>query len=247
MRNRFGETSLGGARRGFPDTTWGLISRLQSPGDAKRRAALESLCRRYWKPVYWYIRSSWAKKNEDAKDLTQAFFASLLEGELLKRFDPGRGAFRRYLKVLLKGFVGHHEEALRRLKRGGGVTILALDDEESFRGDLPADQEKTDPERAFDQSWVAEVFHLAFKRVRGVCRAKGREQDAALYEQYDLVAEAERPTYAELGKRHGIKDRDVEHGLAFVREELRAQVRSELGDTVSTKGELEEEWNALFG
>ncbi|MHC4606037.1 MAG: RNA polymerase sigma factor [Planctomycetota bacterium] len=244
---RSGETRLGGPRRGFPNTTWGLISRLHATGDERWKSALETLCRRYWKPVYWYIRSSWAKNNEDGKDLTQAFFLWLMEGEALKRYDPGRAGFRWYLKILLGGFVGQQEIALKRLKRGGGAVIIRLDDESDTVDDIPADAAGTDPEKLFDEAWMMEIVHHALERTREVCVTKGRLKDFELFEEYDMPKTTEDLTYAELGKRQGLREREVERKLALVREELRAQVRAELARTVTGEEELEKEWNELFG
>jgi len=94
-----------------------------------RRAGLEDLIRRYWKPTYRYIRAAWAKSSEDAKDLTQAFFLWTMEKDVLSRFQPQRGGLRIYIKFMLRNFVRNQDEALRRLKRGGGVRLLPLDDE----------------------------------------------------------------------------------------------------------------------
>ena len=100
----------------FPDTTVGVVRSFSGkPED------LEPFCRKYWKPMYAYLRASCTRKNEDAKDLTQAFFVWLMEEGRLERYDPQRGRLRGYLKVLLKRFVGHHDVAQGRLKRGGGA------------------------------------------------------------------------------------------------------------------------------
>jgi len=122
------DTSLGGDGDRFPETGGDIRSLLgQDP------SRLELLCRRYWKPVYAYVRIAWSKGNEDAKDLTQAFFLWLMEGETLARYDAEKGGFRAYLKTLLKRFVGHEERALQRLKRGGDARIV-------FRHARPAEQ-----------------------------------------------------------------------------------------------------------
>src|SRR5262245_36438991 len=106
------QTSLGGSRNDFPVTTQGILSGLQGSDAAGYRSSFEQIGRRYWKPVYAYLGAAWAKDNETAKDLAQAFFLSLAEDETLKRFDPTRGSLRGYLKVLLRSFVGHHDRAL---------------------------------------------------------------------------------------------------------------------------------------
>ena len=121
------ETSLGGKGQAFPSTMWGMVSRIRGSNETQQREGLEELSRRYWKPIYRYVRIAWAKSNEDAKDLTQAFLLWLMEGEPLRKYEKDRGKLRTYLKVLLKGFVRDRQKALQRLKRGGNVKIIDLD------------------------------------------------------------------------------------------------------------------------
>src|SRR5579864_5678270 len=118
---------MGGPERAFLETATDMVAGLQSPDPLRYTSAFDVFCKNYWKPAYVYIRAAWAKGNEDAKDLTQAFFLWLSENDALKKFDPDRGSLRRYLRVLLRSFVGHREDALGRLKRGGDSTLLSLD------------------------------------------------------------------------------------------------------------------------
>jgi RNA polymerase sigma-70 factor (ECF subfamily) len=237
------DTSLGGEGRSFPPTTTGVTERF--PRD---RAGLETLCRRYWKPVYAYLRSAFGKDNEDAKDLTQAFFLRLLEGRALEAFDPARGRFRTYLKVLLRSFVGHHQEAVEALKRGGGATVISLD----AAGSLPYDEvvsgaRAPSPEEVFDRLWKTELAEHLLARFRERCRSRGLEVRFRLYEAYALVPKTERPTYAALAARFGVTPDDVRNHLFAARAELREEARRELAATTSDDRELEGEWNDLFG
>ncbi len=230
------ETSLGGGQRMFPATTWGLIARLRETG--QHRGALEDLCRRYWKPVYCYTRAAWAKSSEDAKDLTQAFFAWLLDGEPLKRYEPERGGFRVYLKVLLRRFVGHEQEARDRLKRGGGVAHVPIEDVAVAGGSTP--------EELFDRAWLAELVNQAVERVRKRCESEGRGVGFRVYEEYDFAPEGAAPTYVELGAKLGLAVNEVKNHLFRVREEVRREIRSDLAQMTSDERELEDEWGALF-
>src|SRR5262245_9712599 len=99
------DTSIGGSRKGFPTTIWSDIIAAGDSSDPQSRDRLDRLLRTYWKPVFAYVRSSWRKPVEDAKDLTQAFFASVLQKGYLSRLDPDRGSFRGYLKKALKHFL----------------------------------------------------------------------------------------------------------------------------------------------
>lgn len=244
---RTGDTSLGGAQQGFPVTLWEVLSRARD-GDARvRREGWEDLSRRYWKPVYQYVRIAWAKSNEDAKDLTQAFFLWLIEGEALERYKPERASFRAYLKSLLKHFVQHQEDARRRLKRGGGVRILELDGSLASVKNLLPDPAGADPEKVFDRAWRNTLVADAVGRVRARLHSQGRELQFRVYEAYDLVAPAERPTYAELAGRFEIREKDIDNHLIAVREALRSEVREEIAKLTVDRDDLEREWHALFG
>lgn len=238
----FPDTTMGGADGAFPETTWGMLSQIRGPLTDKDRTGLELLCARYWKPIYRYIRIAWAKSNEDAKDLTQAFLLWLMEGDALSRYLPERGGLRRYLKVLLKRFVNHQEEAVHRLKRGGGAHILSLDlDQISQELDL----ETTSPEAAFDHAWLVEVAQRALERIRIRYESGDRALHFRLYDAYELTPNA-KPTYAELAARFEITETDVKNYLFSVREAVRAQIRAELLETAASPDDLEQDWRELF-
>lgn len=239
---QFPDTTMGGANGAFPETTWGLLSQIRGPLTDKDRTGLELLCARYWKPIYRYVRIAWAKSNEDAKDLTQAFLLWLMEGEALTKYAPERGGLRRYLKVLLHRYVHHQEEALHRLKRGGGTQVVRLDPNEVGQ---EFDLETTSPEAAFDHAWLVEVAQRALERVRIRYEAGERALHFRLYEAYELTP-AQKPTYADLAARFGVTETGVKNHLFSVREAVRAQIRSELLETAATQEDLEQEWHELF-
>jgi len=240
-----GDTTLGGGDKAFPETTLGFAGGLRDPATADYTRSMETLCSRYWKPVYSYIRIAWAKSNEDAKDVTQAFFAWLLEEDALRKYDPARGGFRAYLKVLLRRFVGHAERDLHRLKRGGGARVFSLD------GDAPQLPElqsgNVDPEKVFERVWLEELVHQSIGRVRDRFIQSGREARFRAYEAFALAAGGERPSYAEVAARHGMTVGEVEKALFLVREEIRQELRASLARSAGSDRELEDEWKRLLG
>ena len=237
------DTSLGGPGRQFPDTTWQMVTQMHAAGTSDYRQGMERLCRRYWKPMYYYARVAWAKSNEDAKDLTQAFLLWLVSGDALKRYVPDRGSFRSYLKVLLKRFIHDQADARHALKRGGGVKIVPLDSLE----DLQPDPRATDPEKAFDRAWGIALAREAVERVRARFEADGRALQFRAYEEYDLRPSEARPSYADVAARLGLSESDVRNHLFAVRKEIAAEIHAELAKTVMNAGDLEEEWDVLFG
>ncbi|HEV3029409.1 MAG TPA: sigma-70 family RNA polymerase sigma factor [Planctomycetota bacterium] len=241
------DTSLGEPGGRFPETAHDLLAGLRDPDGPGYRAALSALCRRYWKPVYTYVRTAWTKSNEDAKDLTQAYFLWLLEGNPLEKYDPARGTFRGYLKGTLRSFVGHQERALGALKRGGGATVISLE------GTLPALEEivpearSADPEQTFEQVWIVDLVQRAVEKLRERYRSRGKEKAFQVYEDYVLSQVHPRPTYLELAQRYGLKEREVESTLESLRQEVRREIRAELAELAPDEARLEEEWNGLFG
>lgn len=242
---KFKDTSLGGQGRDFPETVWDIVRRLGDSSTRVRRAGLEELCRGYWKPIYRYIRLSWAKSNEEAKDLTQAFFLWLMETERLGRYERERGSFRTFLKTVLKNFLRDREEAMDRLKRGGGVRLLSLQAEDAaLEGSLP-DPGALDPEKEFDRSLRSTLVEHAVERVRGRYMAGAKAIRFRVFEEYEL-GDAARPTYAQVADRLSLKEGDVRNFLFEVRGEIRREIRAELEGMTGSREELEEEWNALF-
>ena len=234
-----GETSLGGGLRRFPETTWSLVARLGAREEG--RTALETLIARYWKPVYCYVRAAWGKSNEEAKDLTQAFFMWLFEDQPLASFDPDRGSFRAFLKTLLRRFVGHRERAMRRLKRGGGIRHVPLPDAE-----LP-ELQGSDPESVFDRAWISQVVDRALEQLTETCERKERQVARVIYERFEFAPEGERPQYKQLASELSLPANEVKNHLFWAREQVRGAIRAELRETTADSKGLEAEWHVLFG
>lgn len=241
------DTSLGGDQRSFPETLTEILDGIRHPSPELRRAALERLCLGYWKPVYGYIRMGWAKSNEDAKDLTQAFFSWLSERGGLAGYQPGRAKFRTFLKSLLRHFVQHEEAARGRLKRGGGATFLRLDDQgDAFEPSL-ADPRGGSPDEIFDREWLRELVRQSIERVRHRLIAKDREKSFLAFQAYDLRVKSERPSYEQLARQLGLAVTDITNHLHVVRGELKKEIRERLRESSDSEEELEGEWNTFLG
>ena len=121
------DTDIGGPLHKFPVTNHSAIVGARSDDQVVRRRAFDTILASYWKPAYKYVRLKWQADNEDAKDLTQAFFLNALEKGFFDAYRSDKGSFRTYLRVCLEGFLTNDRKSSQRLKRGGGVTILPLD------------------------------------------------------------------------------------------------------------------------
>lgn len=244
------DTQLGGPASRFPDTQLTVLAAVSSPDAAVRRRAMESIVAVYWKPVYKHIRIQWRKSNEDAKDLTQGFFARVLERDVVERYQPELGSFRHFLRTCLDRFVSNDLEATSRLKRGGREQTLSLDFE-SAEGELsriePASGEISAEDR-FYREWVRSVFSIAVTRLCEQCASRGKQIHFELFERYDLAPE--RPaalTYDALGREFGLNGVTVTNYLAAMRRDFRRAVLDTLRELTCSDVEFRAEARRLLG
>ena len=231
----------------FPATRLTLVQRAGA-AHPDRAAALQSLAAAYWKPVYKYLRLRWRLPPEAAEDLTQDLFAELLQKDALARFDPVRARFRTWLRVQADGLAGHAREAAGRVKRGGRATILPLDfgdAEGELRHAEPAAPD--DPDALFDREWVRALFGGAVDALRARCEAGGRALHFELFRAYDLQPAEPRPTYATLGRAHGLSESQVLNHLAWARARFRREALGRLRELAGSEEEYREDARRLFG
>jgi RNA polymerase sigma factor (sigma-70 family) len=233
----------------FPATRHSIVIAMRSDEAEVRRSAFDTLVAAYWKPVFKYVRLKWHATPEDAADLTQGFFLRAFEKEFFAGFDPSRARFRTFLRTCLDGFVSNTRKAEARLKRGGGVVLVPIDVDEAERELRQQGPNAIDDFDAyFHREWLRALFAAAAARLRQACDARGRPARFALFEQYDLAADdSERPTYAELARRHGVSAADVTNDLAAARREFRRFVLEALREQCASDEEFEAESRALTG
>lgn len=226
----------------YPKTTWGMLGRLD-PARPGFRTGIECLCRRYWSPIHHYVRAALSTSEPDADDLTQEFFAWLLDGKVLARYERERGSFRNYLKGLLRNFARNHQRSARRQRRLVSGEPL---DEARAGADPRVGLEAA--EAVFDGEFVRAVTARAVARVRERLLAQPRRASWwQLFEEFELAAPGLRPTYRDLAERHRVSDGEIKNRLHRVRGFVRDEIRIELADTVSDPDDLEDEWRHVVG
>ncbi len=241
-----------GGHERFPATRWSVIEGARSEDAAERERALETLCEAYWRPVYKYVRLRWSRTAEDAQDLTQGFFAEMLERELLDRFDPGKSRLRTYLRLCVDSFVMNADKAARRQKRGGEAHHLALDfagAEEELVGssiDAATIASPGSLEEFFEKEYVRSLFTLAVEDLRALCIERGRERAFQLFEAYDLDGD-DNISYEQLARQYGIAVTDVTNALAWARREFRRIALERLREICGNDDEFQRETKAVFG
>lgn len=238
------DTDIGGPGQSFPHTRLSAVRSLSSPDASTRHRAYETLVACYWKPVYKYLRLKWLAENEEAKDLTQAFFAHALEKKVLARYEPGRAAFRTYLRTCLDSFVMNERKASTRLKRGGDRALLSLDyGAADAELSLQPAAGTEDPDEYFRREWTRSVFEQAVERLRASLAASQKQVPLALFERYDLSQRRadERLTYDDLAREFNLPVTQVTNFLALARREFRRAVMDTLRDLTGSDEEFREE------
>ncbi len=208
------------------------------------REALSGLCESYWYPLYVYVRR-WGYDADQAQDLTQAFFARLLERHYLRAADPARGRFRSFLLASLKHFLANERDRAGAIKRGGRVTVVPLEIENAEgRYCLEPPDDET-PEKIYERRWALTLLERTLARLSREFEAGGKRAMFARLEGY-LTGEQETLPYAELARELGMSEGAVKVMVHRLRRRFGALLREEVGDTVSTPEEVDDEIRELF-
>lgn len=206
--------------------------------------ARERLCRAYWRPLYSFIRRK-GHSPEDAEDLTQSFFAILLEKNFWERADPGKGRFRCLLLKALTQFLLDQRERANAAKRGRGVTLIPIDREGEDGHVMEVASGDVTQEEQFNRSWVYSLLGQARERLRLEYVAKDK---AHLFDSVDLFGEKvnEAPPYTVLARQLGISVSALKTAVLRMRERYRALVLEEVARTVTHPSDIDAERQFLF-
>jgi len=213
----------------------------QQPG---AREALEQLCKIYWPPLYAFLRKQ-GRSPDDAKDLTQGFFVHILYTDGLRNIHPTKGKFRSFLLACLNNYVQNERDKERAEKRGGGQTLLIIDDSEAETGYGIEPEDQTDPAKLYDRRWASTLLSEVLRLLKQKCN---QERKSELFDELCpfLTGDAERGvTYADVAGRLRMSEGAVRVAASRLRSEFRELLRSEVGRTVSSQEEVDEELRYL--
>jgi len=205
---------------------------------------VEAIASAYWRPVYKYLRVRWRIDPEDARDLTQEFFARLLERNFLDSYEPDKGRLRTFLRTCADRLFLNQSRAAQRLKRGGEAVHLALDFDVAEKELAVAHSES--PEDLFEREWMRALFALAVERLQAHCAAAGKARHFELFERYDLD-ESGNLSYADLAREFNLATTDVTNYLAYARREFRRAVLEQLREMTGSEDEFRREAQSLLG
>ena len=204
-----------------------------------RGPALEKLCSTYWLPIYSYLRRR-GHSAHDCEDLTQSFFAYLMESDFLDRPDPAKGRFRGYLVGALKHFLGKHFEKENAQKRGGGAHFLdwsLIDAEREFSS---LGQSQQDPREAFEMAWAMTVFSTSMRRLEREQSEAGKETQFSVLKRY-LSAPPGRGDYEQSAADLGITRTHVAVAVHRLNSRYREIIRLEIASTVQDPADVKHE------
>jgi DNA-directed RNA polymerase specialized sigma24 family protein len=214
------------------------------------QTALAQLCQTYWAPLYTFVRSR-GYSMHDAQDLTQSFFAFLIERKIYTRVDRQKGKFRSFLLASLKNFLADAYDCGQTLKRGGGADFLPLDEQrveeaESLFQTYSASGNAISEDRVFERSWAETLVTGGLNRLAAFYKAEGKEK---LFEELRVFltgSEAPLPSYAALAVRLGTQESTLRSHVTRLRARYREALRAEVRHTVETDGEVDAELRELL-
>ncbi len=250
---RSGNSSIGmnerdtispGQQAYFQTTHWSAVLTAARPSEPRASAALETLCRNYWLPLYLYVRRK-GFSTEDAQDLTQGFFAHLLGTAWLTKADRANGKFRSFLLVSLNNFLANDWDHRNAKKRGGGASHLSIDEElaEKRFHNEPASGET--PEHFFDRQWAATVLERAMTRLADEMAASGKKQYFDRLREF-MAIRAAPSAYHEIAGELDTTPAALAMAVSRMRKRYREIIRSEVTDTLAEPGDADLEIRHLL-
>ena len=230
--------------RQFVTTHWTLVLAARNESSPDARQALEELCRMYWYPLYAFLRRQ-GYDSDKAQDLTQGFFARLLEKHYLDDVRPERGRFRTFLLTSLKHFTLNEHDREQAIKRGRGVRVVPLEIETAEGLYALEPRDDVTPESLFERRWALTLLDQALARVRREYVEAGKE---TLFDQLRpyLVREDDARAYTELGPELGMSEGAIRVAVHRLRRRFAAVLRAQIANTVSSDQEIEAELEYLL-
>jgi RNA polymerase sigma-70 factor (ECF subfamily) len=225
--------------RVFPNTRWSVVLSAKDRTAPESAAALETLCRVYWRPLYVFARGA-GHSPEDAQDLTQEFFARLLAKDYLQRVDREKGRFRTFLRVAFKRFLADDWDRRRAQKRGSGHRALSIETPECERLFERDFIEAATPDFLYERRWALTLLEEAHARLALEYRSNGKSNELEWLKPH-LTAERGDIPYREISSRLGISEGSARVAIHRLRKRFREIFRETIADTVSNPTEIDAE------
>ena len=239
-----GTAAAEGSGARFVTTHWSVVLVAGRSDSTRAQHALGRLCQTYWYPLYAYVRRR-GHSPHDAQDLTQEFFARLLERHTIANADPNRGRFRSFLLSTMNHFLAHEWDKVRAQKRGGGRQILSLD---LARAEERYDLEPVDhssPDKLFDKQWASALLEEVLNQLEAEYQQSAKTELFATLKQ-TLTGTRESQPYAVLATRLGMNEAAVKVAVHRLRKRYRELLRVEITNVVADPEQTDDELRHLF-
>ncbi len=233
-----------GAGGRFETTQWSLVLAAGQRGSAAAEDALARLCSLYWYPVFAFVRRQ-GYSTDDAQDLTQGFFARLIEKGDLRAADRSRGRFRSFLLTNCRYFLANERDRALARKRGGGRVPLSIDFAAGEARYERALTHSETPERLYDRQWCLTLLDGVFEALRAEYAAAGKENVFGRLKEF-LTAGADAGTHADAARELGTSAGAVKVAVHRLRRRYRDELRRRVADTVGSDEDVEDEMRCLL-
>jgi len=234
----------------FTATQWSVIvaaGKTQTEPEIAS-AALAQLCQTYWPPLYTYVRCR-GYSIHDAQDLTQGFFAHLIEKKIHLRADRQLGKFRSFLLASLKNFLSHAREHEQTLKRGGGREFVPFDEARAEEAEFLFQTHGVSgkgEDRLFERTWAETLIETALGRLAAAYKADGKGNLFESFQTFLAVGAEPLPAYSELAARMAVTESTIRSQVTRLRARYREFLRAEVRRTVDTEAEVDDELRELL-
>src|SRR5262245_21024102 len=224
----------------FATTHWSVVMRAGATSTEESVSALDRLCRQYWEPLYYFVRRR-GYSEHDAQDLTQGFFARLLEKHSIGAADRERGRFRTFLLTALEHYLANEWDRANSQKRGGGQQFLSLEHtEDAEAGYQHLASDNATPSQLYDRRWAEAVLETVLRRLREEFEQRDGTGRFEVLMQFLLSDRGEIP-YADAAARVGLSESATKSAIYRLRQRYGALFAEEIAQTVARPEEVDDE------
>ncbi len=225
-------------------TQWSAILAIKDLSNPNAQKALANLCKKYWTPLYIYVRKK-GYSLEDAQDLVQGFFADLIDKEYLKKVDKEKGKFRSFLLTAMNHYLINEWDKTRAQKRGGDKKLLSLDFEEAEVNYKNQPSDELSPDKIYERQWAINLLNRVFNNLKKEFDEDGKQNIFENIKNY-LTYDDSDYSYMEIAQRVGMTEGAIKVTVHRARKRFGQLLRDEIVNTVSDPSEVEDEIRYLF-
>jgi RNA polymerase sigma-70 factor (ECF subfamily) len=228
----------------FQTTRWSIVLQAGEVEGVSSRDALAALCEAYWYPAYAFVRSQ-GYAEEDARDLTQSYFATLLDKGFLRNLRPELGRFRSFLLVSIRNFLSNQRDWDRAQKRGGRAQPIPLDVQEAEARMVTDRSADLSPARSFEVRWALTVVQRSMERLGSEFVSAGQEERFTLLRGF-LIGEGPTLSYEDIARRLEVSENAVKSMVRRLRKRFGVVLRAEVAQTIDRQEDVDEELRYLL-